>query len=812
MEPIMHIVLVIILVLKSVASVTGLGSQCTAPLGAGTAGANDPYWLETITHQGTSAFGPGGYQVFRNVKDFGAKGDGMTDDTAAIKSVYTPWVDHILLRLFFCSVSAAISSGGRCGNGCSSSTTTPATVFFPQGTYLVSSPIVAYYNTELVGDARRLPILRATSSFTGIAVIDADPYIAGGANWYTNQNNFYRSVRNFVIDLTAMPASTSATGFHWQVSQATSLYNIVVNMSTESGNNHQGIFMENGSGGFMGDLIFNGGKYGIWVGNQQFTVRNITVNNANTAIYALWNWGWTFQGVSINNCQVGFDLSIGSVTGSPQGVGAEAIIDVVVTNTPVFVRSSTSTNGKLSGSLVLNNIKLINVTTAVGIVGGATVLAGGSQTINTWAQGNVYAGTNSTGRFLQGTTGNIPKALSLLDSTGRVFGKSRPMYADYAVSQLVSVKSQGAKGDGNTDDTAALQSIFNKFSGCKIIYFDAGTYIVTSTLTIPAGTQIVGEAWSSIMASGPTFSNQTNPQVAVRVGSSGSTGVAEISGMLFTTRAPANGAVVVEWNVHDPSGQKGAAGMWDTLIRLGGAAGTNIQSGQCSDALSNTGNNCFAAFLGLHLTSSASAYLEGTWVWLADHDIDGGGGQITAYSGRGILSESQGPVWMIGTAGQYFFSRERSRLTPHLLFIAEHHVLYQYNIAGASNHYLGLIQTETPYFQPSPAPPSPFSTSSVYHDPAVSGAAWAFNVQSSNNILVFGAGLYSFFQNYGTTCQTSGYCQQQIVNVDSGSTASIYSLSSAGSTYQISINGNGVISSNDNVNGFAQTVTSWTRS
>lgn len=42
--------------------------------------------------------------------------------------------------------------------------------------------------------------------------------------------------------------------------------------------------MENGSGGFMSDLIFNGGKFGIWVGNQQFTVRNITVNNAQTGI------------------------------------------------------------------------------------------------------------------------------------------------------------------------------------------------------------------------------------------------------------------------------------------------------------------------------------------------------------------------------------------------------------------------------------------------------------------------------------------------------------------------------------------------
>lgn len=32
------------------------------------------YWYEDIAHQGISAFGPSGYKVFRNVKDFGAKG------------------------------------------------------------------------------------------------------------------------------------------------------------------------------------------------------------------------------------------------------------------------------------------------------------------------------------------------------------------------------------------------------------------------------------------------------------------------------------------------------------------------------------------------------------------------------------------------------------------------------------------------------------------------------------------------------------------------------------------------------------------
>ena len=33
------------------------------------------YWYEEITHQGISAFGPSGYVVYRNVKDYGAKGD-----------------------------------------------------------------------------------------------------------------------------------------------------------------------------------------------------------------------------------------------------------------------------------------------------------------------------------------------------------------------------------------------------------------------------------------------------------------------------------------------------------------------------------------------------------------------------------------------------------------------------------------------------------------------------------------------------------------------------------------------------------------
>ena len=97
-----------------------------------------------------------------------------------------------------------------------------------------------------------------------------------GAQWYINQNQFFRQIRNFEFDLRDMPLQTddagqplAPTGIHWQVSQATSLQNLKFVMPRGNNVTHVGIFTENGSGGFVsGELCLPGGILGIQKSNR----------------------------------------------------------------------------------------------------------------------------------------------------------------------------------------------------------------------------------------------------------------------------------------------------------------------------------------------------------------------------------------------------------------------------------------------------------------------------------------------------------------------------------------------------------------
>ncbi|KAI1278309.1 glycoside hydrolase family 55 protein [Xylaria sp. FL0933] len=751
------------------------------------------YWYETIAHQGISAFNdnPTTYKVYRNVKDYGAVGDGKHDDTVAINN--------------------AISDGSRCAPGvCASSSTTNAVVYFPAGEYLVSSSIVSYYATLLVGNPNDLPVLKAASAFNGFGVIDGAQYQSSGALGFGPTNIFWRQVKNFIIDTTAIPATTAATGIHWPTSQATSLQNIVFRMSSNAGTQHQGIFIEDGSGGFINDLVFYGGLYGAVFGNQQFTVRNLTFYDAVTAISQIWNWGWTFQGISINNCTTGLDMATRDA--SKETVGSATFFDSSFTNTKYAFNISRNANStpRTGGSLAIENVSLKGVGTAV-YYGPtkATLLAGttGSTTISSWVTGQIYHpnGPNQ----VAGTQTPVTRSASLL-SNGRYYQRSKPSYADLASSSFSSVRAGGAKGDGKTDDTAALQKVITAAAAAgKVVYFDAGTYIVTSTIFVPAKSKIVGEGYPVIMSSGSFFNNVNSPQPVVQIGKPGDSGIVEWSDMMVSTRGAQAGAVLIQWNLASPTGSP--SGMWDVHTRIGGTKGSSLSYADCPAApsLTTTDLDCRSGNIAMHITPLANnLYMENVWLWTADHDVDDAQlRQISVYSGRGLLVESKvGNIWLVGTS-------------------VEHHSRYQYLFRNTQNIYAGQIQTETPYYQPNPSARSPYplnATSDPNFDvscPKATAAsncaeAWGLVVQASKNVLVYGAGLYSFFSNYSTSCSAAGastLCQQGMVLYDAAGTTNfrIYGLNTVGAYGMIYKDTVRLATYNYNINVFPSSIISF---
>lgn len=740
------------------------------------------YWVADIARNGSPAFNTAaGYKVFRNVKDYGAKGDGSTDDTEFINK--------------------AIADGDRCGLGCGSSTTTPAIVYFPPGTYMVSKPIVQYYYTQLVGDAVQLPTLKAMPSFEGMAVIDADPYNDDGSNWYTNQNNFFRQIRNFNIDLTGLDQSKGA-GIHWQVAQATSLQNIHFNMvqGGDAANQQKGIFMDNGSGGFMSDLSFTGGGMGMFIGNQQFTTRNLTFSKCNTAIFMNWNWVWTLKDVKIDSCGLGLDLSTGGA--GAQTVGSALFLDSTITNTPIGVNSSyATTQTGTNGTLIIENV---DMSTGVDIAvkdasSGSTILAGNQKVAN-FVQGNTVSGATPVKAVQAAQSSSVAKPESLLNSAGGVFTRSKPQYETVPAANFVSVKSAGAKGDGTTDDTAAIQKAMDSLTADQILYFDHGAYIVTDTVKVPKDIKMTGEIWPLIMAKGANFANMEAPRPVFQVGQPGDTGAVEMSDLMFETAGPAPGAVMIEWNLKASS--QGAAGMWDVHNRIGGSAGTEMLEGQCAknNGTAHGANEaCEGAFMMMHITSSASdVYLENTWFWVADHDLEpaANSAQIDIYNGRGVLIESQGPVWMYGTA-------------------SEHSVLYNYQLVNASAVYMALIQTETAYFQGNPVAPTPFTVNATWFDPNFDGVAskdartWGLRVVDSKDVFVYGAGLYSFFDDYNQECLVTADCQSNMVSIES-SAVHLFGLSTKAATNMVTVDGESKALDTDNRSTFCATLSYFT--
>lgn len=242
--------------------------------------------------------------------------------------------------------------------------------------------------------------------------------------------------------------------------------------------------------------------------------------------------------------------------------------------------------------------------------------------------------------------------------------------------------------------------------------------------------------------------------------------------------------------------------MWDSHFRVGGAAGSQLQYGNCPREEAAVNTDCIAATILFHVTSSGNGYFENVWVWVADHDLDiPSQDQVSIYAARCFLIESTGPVWLWGTA-------------------AEHCTLYQYHFYEAQNLFAATLQTETPYYQPEPKAPAPFQGAfALTSDPTFSycsptsttcAYAWGLEIISSSNIMIYGAGFYSWFQWYSQICLDGEICQERIVRVFGSNNIFFANLYTKGSTSMIQGAQVADIRAVDNIDGFLGTIVGWT--
>jgi glucan 1,3-beta-glucosidase len=331
--------------------------------------------------------------------------------------------------------------------------------------------------------------------------------------------------------------------------------------------------MDNGSALYLEDLIFNGGSIGFFSGNQQFTCRNLTFNNCQTAIYQNWNWLFAYKDIVINNANIGIDMTQG---GDVPTTGSISLQDATMNNVEIGILTTFSSNSTpvSAASLLLDNVNFINSPVAVQLSPSNATLLEGNQRVASWAQGRVYTAYESTyeennltcygpaARYarVQQVVDPAPKSASLLAPDGSIFTRSRPQYEGVPVENFKSIKTYGCAGDGVSDDTACVQSFLNSIEPDQIAYIDYGAYVIRDTINFPVPIRVQGELWPYFMVDGtaPKFSDQNNPQAAFRVGEPGQVGDVELVELIFETLGPAPGAIMMEWNLAESS--QGSAG------------------------------------------------------------------------------------------------------------------------------------------------------------------------------------------------------------------------------------------------------------
>jgi hypothetical protein len=426
-------------------------------------------WPALAAH---AASAPASVSAFQSIPDdpravrVAANGDGKTDDTAAIQR--------------------AIDQASNKGNG--------GIVFLPSGRFRITRSILIPLAVRVYGIGPTRPVLVLTKNTPGfqkgvatmVVFMGGDQYNVGkvpvpvaSAVPYSdkvrdaNSSTFYSVLSNVDFDIGDGNPGAAA------VRQRTAQHSNLSHIDFHLGSGFAGIY---NAGNVGYDLKFFGGRYGIvsektspaW----QYTLMDAVFDGQRDAAIREHEAGLTLANTTISNTPVGIEIDRGYgdwLWGADvrfENVSKAAVVisnednvytqvgfqNAIARNVPVFARFRDS--------------------------GKSVPGAGANYRVEDFSYGLMLGGLASPGKF--GTTMTAAPLPAVPAASAQVAQVVRPLPP---TAQWANAHSFGAKGDGVTDDTAALQKAIDS---SRVVYLPLGFYMIHDTLKMKIDTVIIG--------------------------------------------------------------------------------------------------------------------------------------------------------------------------------------------------------------------------------------------------------------------------------------------------------------------------------
>jgi hypothetical protein len=400
-----------------------------------------------------------------NVKtQYGAKGDGVSDDTAAIQLAVSSTVHHPQVG--------------------------PRIVYFPAGTYLVSQPIreldlKPQWNSLLTlqGENRTTTILRLTDNNPLYQKANAPRNVIKFASQHGNQQGGGNSAfDNNIFDMTidVGRGNPGAVALDFLGNNYCALRNVTLQSSDPNHAGAVGLAMMRYATGpcLMKNVVIDGFDYGIRTANNEYSVVFEELTLLNQRIYGIYN-----------------------------------------ASNVLSIRHLFSTNHVPA----IHNENRVGLITLIG----GKLQGGSRESAAIQNQGTLYARevtSSGYGSVVQGQPGdslteyNSGPSSSLFGSKAASLSlpiEETPLFEDSNLSHWKSVTAYGADPTGGRDSSAAIQAAID--SGARTVYFPTGVYTVTRTIMVRGNVRMLEGFDSSLNPAGELFNHPDHPAPLLKI-------------------------------------------------------------------------------------------------------------------------------------------------------------------------------------------------------------------------------------------------------------------------------------------------------